>query len=146
MPRIALLLSLFLATATAAHAQTMTLSTNQADYQITNVFSDVDIFNFSIEINAPLAAGVYVDPEIVSVTYQVQGTLAAGTPSGFPGFDLQRTIDGAEFYAQGSSLSFEIATSGVLDEGVQVGELVGNAVVLTFNGREVDNGRFHPAL
>ncbi|MEL7447860.1 MAG: hypothetical protein AAFN78_01545 [Pseudomonadota bacterium] len=146
MPRTPLLLALCLSTATAVHAQTMTLSTSDADFQITNVFSDVDVFNFNIEINAPLAAGVYTDPEIISVTYQVQGVLTAGTPSGFPAFDLQRTMDGDEFYAQGSSLSFEIDAAAVLDDGVQVAELVGNAVVLTFNGREIDNGRFHPAL
>jgi hypothetical protein len=33
-----------------------------------------------------------------------------------------------------------------LSDGVQVSELVGDGVVLTFNAREIDNGRFHPAL
>jgi len=129
-----------------ATAQTMTLSVTESDFQVTNIFSDVDVFNIEIEINAPLAVGAYVDPDIVSVDYQVMGTLVAGTPSGFPAFDLQRNITGAEFYAQGSSLSFEIAPAAVLSDGVQAAELVGNTVVLTFNAREVDNGRFHPAL
>ena len=128
------------------HAQTMTLTTSDVDYQLTSVHSDVDVFNVNVEINAPLAAGVYVDPEIINVTYQVMGVLTPGTPSGFPAFDLQRNISGTEFYAQGSSLSFEIAQSAVLSDGVQAAELVGNAVVLTFNAREIDTGRFHPPI
>ena len=135
-----------LAVVNLAYGQTMTLSTSSSDYQITNVFSDVDFFTVDIEIDAPLAPGVYVDPDIVGVNYRVTGDLEPGTPSGFPMFDLQRTMTGAEFYAQGSSLSFEIAPSAVLSDGVQVAELVGDVVVLTFNAREVDNGRFHPAI
>jgi len=139
-------LTLGLAATGVAQAQTMTLFTDSSDYQVTPVFSDVGFFTVTVEIDAPLAVGAYVDPDIISVNYQVTGVLAPGTPSGFPAFDLQRSMTGAEFYAQGSSLSFEIAPSAVLDDGVQVAELVGNGVVLTFNGREVDNGRFHPAL
>lgn len=131
---------------TQADAQSMSLSTSSNDYQISNVFGNVDFFMIVIEFNEPLTPGVYIDPDIVSVTYQVTGELAAGTPSGFPAFDLQRDITGADFYAQGSSLSFEIAQFAVLSDGVQAAELVGNAPILTFNGREVDNGRFHPAL
>lgn len=130
----------------ATNAQTMMLSTASADYVVTNIFSDVDFFSINIEIDAPLAPGVYVDPAIVNVTYQVTGNLTAGTPSDFPAFDLQRSITGAEFYAQGSSLSFEVSQAAVLSDGVQAAELVGSAVILTFNGREIDNGRFHPAL
>ena len=103
-------------------------------------------FNFNIEINVPLAPGNYINPDIVSVTYQVQGALVPGTPSNFPAFNLQRTITGADFYAQGSSLSFEIAQSAVLTDGVQIAELVGNGIVFTFNGREIDQSRYHPAL
>ena len=131
---------------TVANSQTMLLSTSSRDYQVTNVFSNVDFFAIDIEIDAPLRPGVYVDPEIINVTYQVTGELEPGTPSDFPVFDLMRDMTGAEFYAQGSSLSFEISQSAVLSDGVQAAELVGNSVVLTFNGREVDNGRFHPAL
>ncbi len=129
-----------------ASAQTMTLSTSSSDYEITNIFSDVDFFSITVEIDAPLAAGVYVNPEIISVDYQVSGDLEAGTPSEFPAFDLQRSMSGAEFYAQGSLLSFEIAETAVLSDGVQAAELVGSEMILTFNAREVDNGRFHPAL
>ena len=146
MLRSVLTLVIAFAVVTVANAQTMLLSTSSSDYQITNTFSDVDFFAIDIEIDAPLAAGVYIDPGIVNVTYQVTGDLEPGTPSDFPAFDLQRNMTGTEFYAQGSSLSFEISPSAVLSDGVQVAELVGNTVLLTFNAREVDNGRFHPAL
>ena len=129
-----------------ANAQTMVLSTASGDYQATTVFSNVGFFSIEIEIDEPLAPGVYVDPNLVSVSYQVTGTLEPGTPSGFPAFDLQRDITGTEFYAQGSSLGFEIMPSAVLTDGIQAVELVGNGVVLTFNAREIGNGRFHPAL
>ncbi len=142
----ALILITAFSLSTATAAQTMTFSTTNADYQVTNVFSDVDIFNFTIEIDAPLAAGVYDNPDIISVDYQVMGNLTAGTPSGFPAFNLMRSMSGAEFYAQGSSLRFEIGAAAVLTDGVQAAELVGSGVVFTFNGRENDNGRFHPAL
>ncbi|MGI9288132.1 MAG: hypothetical protein ACR2P1_22295 [Pseudomonadales bacterium] len=131
---------------TLVNAQTMRLSTSSGDYVISNVFSDVDFFTIAIEINAPLAPGVYINPEIVSVDYQVTGDLVAGTPSEFPAFDLQRSNIGADFYAQGSSLSFEISETAVLSDGIQAAELVGSEIILTFNAREVDNERFHPPL
>lgn len=146
MIRSTLTLVIGFAVCTLANAQTMMLSTSSSDYEITNIFSDVDFFNIDIVINAPLAPGVYNNPEIISVDYQVTGDLEAGTPSEFPTFDLQRSITGAEFYAQGSSLSFEISESAVLSDGVQAAELVGDRPVLTFNAREVDSRRFHPAL
>lgn len=132
--------------AQTANAQTMTFSTTNADYQLTNLFSDVDVFDIAVVINAPLAAGNYINPDIVSVNYSVNGALVPGTPSGFPAFALQRSMTGDEFYAQGSSLSFQISPNAVLTDGVQVAELVGNGVVLTFNAKEIGNGRFHPAL
>ena len=116
------------------------------DFQITNVFSDVDTFDIAIEIDLPLASGMYVNPDIVGVSYSVTGSLTPGTPSGFTNFALQRDITGTEFYAQGSSISFEIVPGAVLSDGVQVDELVGNGIVFTMNAREVGNGRFHPAL
>lgn len=130
----------------APRAQTMTFMTSNADYQVTNAFSDVGVFSITVVIDAPLVPGNYVNPDILSVSYQVSGTLTPGTPSGFPAFALSRQISGAEFYAQGSSLSFQISPAAVLSDGVQVAELVGNGVVLTYNAREVGNGRFHPAL
>lgn len=127
-------------------AQTMQLSTSSDDFVVTNVFSDVDVFDFLIEIDMPLAAGVYENPPIVSVSYRVSGNLNAGTPSDFPAFALERVVTGEEFYAQGSSLEFEINEAAVLDDGVQVAELSGTDVIFRFDGREIDNGRFHPAL
>jgi len=146
MLRVTIAFLLSIALASAANAQTMTLATSNADYQVTNLFSDVGVFTITVVINAPLAAGVYNNPDIISVNYQVSGTLTPGTPSGFPAFALSRDISGTEFYAQGSSLHFQISPAAVLQDGVQVAELVGNDIVLSYNAREIDNGRFHPAL
>ena len=129
-----------------ANAQNMILSVSSNDFQVTPVFSDVDTFGINIEIDGPLATGQYINPDIVSVSYGVSGTLVAGTPSGFPAFALQRDMTGTEFYAQGSSLSFNIMPTAVLSDGVQAAELVGGTLIFTFNGREIGNGRFHPAL
>jgi len=129
-----------------AFAQSMTLNVSNENFEVTNVFSDVDEFSFTIEIDEPLAVGVFDNPPIISVSYRVFGRLVAGTPSGFPSFELVREITGEEFYAQGSSLSFEIADTAVLEDGVQIVELAGSEMVFQFNGREIDNGRFHPAL
>lgn len=146
MLRSAFFLFAMFAMLAPAHAQTMTLSVTSGEFVITNIFGDVDTFSIEVEINAPLAPGLYVDPDIVRVNYQVTGVLEPGTPSGFASFDLRRDITGTEFYAQGGALSFEIAPAAVLSDGVQVAELVGSATVLSYNAREVDNGRFHPAL
>lgn len=143
---IAVLMAPLIALVPTSHAQTMLISTTNSDFQITNTFSDVSIFNIEIEVDAPLARGAYSNPDIIEVTYQVMGTLDAGTPSGFTAFDLQRTISGEEFYAQGSYLNFEISDTAVLTDGIQVVELAGNGIVFTFDGKEIDNGRFHPAL
>ena len=129
-----------------AHSQSMNLSISDADFQVTTVFNQVGTFQFDIEFNSALERGVYNNPDIVSVDYAVSGTLVDPTPSGFPAFALQRSMTGAEFYAQGSSISFGIASNAVLSDGIQIEELVGNGIVFTFNGREVGNGRFHPAL
>ena len=130
----------------AVFSQSMLLRTTNVDYEITNIFSDVDVFEFSIEINEPLAVGLFENPPIENVTYRVVGNLSTGTPSGFPMFSLEREISGEEFYAQGSSLQFEISPTAVLQDGIQVDELAGSDLVFQFDGREIDNGRFHPAL
>ena len=127
-------------------AETLLLSTSNTDYQITNTFSDVDLFTIDIEIDIPLQAGIYTNPTINSVDYRVFGSLAQGTPSGFPSFDLRRSITGDDFYAQGSSLSFEISDSADFSDGIQASELVDNGFIISLNAREIDNGRFHPAL
>lgn len=126
--------------------QAAVISFSNADFGMTPAFSNVQTFSFTIDIDGPLAAGVFNNPSLNSVEYNVSGALASGTPSGFPAFNLVRTITGADFYAQGSSLSFEIAAGADLSNGLQVSELVGSAPVFVFNGREVDTGRYHPAL
>jgi hypothetical protein len=115
------------------------------DFGVTPTFSNVQMFWFSIEVAGPLRTGVYDDPPLMGVEYRVLGTLT-NTPSHFPSFDLERTIGGAEFYTQGSSLQFEVAPGVDLSDGLQVSELVGDAGVFVFNGRELDTGRYHPAL
>ncbi|MEL6200205.1 MAG: hypothetical protein AAFR09_08395 [Pseudomonadota bacterium] len=129
-----------------AHAQNFTLSISSNDFVATPVFSDVTTFDIEVVVEGNLAPGAYNNPQLVSVTYSVAGDLASGTPSGFPSFALLREIDGADFYAQGSLLIFEVADTAVLSDGLQVAELVGGSLVFTFNGREIGNGRFHPAL
>lgn len=146
MLRLIITLIIGLTVVSSADAQSMFLSVSSDDYQVTNVFSDVDTFAIDIEISSPLAPGNYVNPDIVGITYSVSGTLVPGTPSGFPSFALQRDLTGVEFYAQGSSLSFEIGPNAVLSDGVQAVELIGNGIVFAFDGREIGNGRFHPAL
>lgn len=129
----------------AGPARAFTIVFAASDFGLTPTFSNVQTFDFSIEVVGPLAPGLYDDPALVGVEYNVSGSLAT-TPSGFPAFNLQRSIGGAEFYAQGSSLRFEIAASADLGDGLQVSELVGGAGVFVFDGREVGTGRYHPAL
>jgi hypothetical protein len=132
--------------AAAGPAAAFTLAFSNADFIVTPTFSDVRVFSFTIDVSGPLAPGSYVDPPLDQVRYSVRGTLAPGTPSGFPAFALERTISSADFYAQGSSLRFEISSSADLADGLQVAELVGADPVFVFDGREVDTGRYHPAL
>lgn len=139
-------LALFLFVLTVpAFGQTTVVSFSSNDVIVRPVFNQVGDFEFEIIIDQALQPGVYDNPPLVSVTYSVAGQLA-NTPSGFPAFALERSVDGAEFYGQGSSLRFEISANAVLSDGVQVAELVGSEVVFAFDGREIDNGRFHPAL
>ncbi|MFK7887839.1 MAG: hypothetical protein AB8G16_13345, partial [Gammaproteobacteria bacterium] len=124
------------------------ISFGDANFEVTTVFSEVDTFQFDLSLDGLLETRLYEDPAFIQLDYSVSGTLVAGTPSGFPAFMLSRTIAGPDFYTQGSSLRFEIAPNAVLDDGIQVAELVGTGddVVFRFDGREIDNGRFHPAL
>ncbi len=131
--------------ASTAFAQTTLLSFDNDDFVVTPLFNNVPLFSFEIEIDAELAPGVYDNPPLVSVFYTVAGDLR-NTPSGFPAFELERNIPGDEFYAQGSSIRFEVSQNAVLSDGVQVAELIGPEIVFTFDGREIDNGRFHPAI
>lgn len=130
----------------AVQAQAFTLNFSNTDFVVAAEFSAVRVFDFVIEVDGELESGIYENPTIINIEYSVSGSLAAGTPSGFTAFQLSRNITGEEFYAQGSSLLFEIASGAELSDGLQVDELVGDGQVFIFNGREVDNGRFHPAL
>ena len=73
------------------------------DFTVTPTFSNVQTFQFNIELAADLVPGVvYLNPEIIEIEYTVSGSLD-NTPSGFTGFALQRTIVGEEFYTQGTA-------------------------------------------
>ncbi|MEO1530108.1 MAG: PEP-CTERM sorting domain-containing protein [Planctomycetota bacterium] len=118
-----------------------------SDFGLNPTFSNVRTFRFEIDIAAPITPGAILDnPTLNGVRYNVFGQLAAGTPSGFSAFDLRREIGGDEFYAQGSSLSLQIANDADLTDGLQASELVGADPVFVFNGREVGTGRYHPAV
>ena len=136
-----------LAASSCEVAQGDVISFQASDFGVTPTFSDVQTFDFAIDIGVLLTAGTtYVNPTLNGVVYNVSGALAMGTPSGFPAFALERTIGGAEFYSQGSSLSFTIDAAADLSDGLQVSDLSGTDPVFVFNGREVDTGRYHPAL
>ena len=138
---------LFVGLAGTVSSQAATLAFSDADFTLNPVFSDVRNFSFEIDISQPLASGTpYSNPVLHGVDYAVSGSLSSGTPSGFSAFNLERTIGGAEFYNQGSSLSFEIVAGADLSDGLQVSELAGSGTVFTFDGREVNTGRYHPAL
>lgn len=127
-------------------AERLFLSLSDRDFELSNVYSDVDLFVIDIELEMPLEPGLYNNPQIIDVDYRVFGNLVAGTPSGFSSFDLQRSMSGEEFYQQGSSLVFQIADSADFSDGIQANELVNIGYLLTLNAREIDNRRFHPAI
>ncbi|MDA8563772.1 PEP-CTERM sorting domain-containing protein [Mariniblastus sp.] len=134
--------------ASAASAQ-FTLEFGIGDFTTDPQFNTLSTFDFSIGIDEPLVAGgVYSDPALNVIDYDIKGVLNDPTPSGFRGFNLQRTIIGNEFYTQGSSLNFSVLGSADLSDGLQVSELAddGNGSIFTFNGREVNTGRYHPTL
>ncbi len=139
-----------LAIPTTARAQ-FSIEFDQASFSnFTPTTSGVENFNFSIDVAGNLEAGtVYNNPTLNSVVYQVFGDLdAAVVPSGFSQFNLQRSIGGAEFFTQGSSLDFEVAAGADLSDGLQASELVadGTGLIFEINAREVNTGRFHPPL
>lgn len=144
--KLSLVVGILLLSLTSNVQARFVFAANHQSFDLVNVFSDVDEFQIYVEIAGELEPGVYNNPDILRVYYQVVGNLTAGTPSGFSSFNLQRNISGIEFYGQGSSLSFEIAESANLIDGVQADELIDNGTILTFNAREINNGRFHPAI
>jgi len=138
----------FLAVPSTVTAQ-FSLSFELSDFGVTENFGQVNTLNFDVAVQGPLVAGQsYDNPALNSVIYDVFGILEPGVPSTFPEFNLSRTIGGQEFFDQGSSLSFEVAGSADLSDGLQLSELVADANnrIFLFDGREVDTGRFHPPL
>ena len=151
-------LSAFLGSA----GQAFTIQFSDADFSATPAFSNVTTFAFSIEIGAPLQAGLYADPAITDIQYSVSGSLDPTTPSGFPSFAFALNhifptsppITGAAFYAlnpsaaPGQTLRFQVAAGADLSDGLQVAELedLGGGVVFRFDGREEGTGRYHPAF
>lgn len=126
-----------------------TLEFGSGDFTNTPQFNDLTTYSFSIGIDEPLVAGgVYSNPALTVIDYDVVGVLNQPTPSGFPAFNLERTIVGDEFYMQGSSMSFRVSAFADLSDGLQVSELAAdaNGRIFQFNGREVGTGRYHPAF
>ena len=118
-----------------------------ADFGLTPVFNNMQTFEFEFRIAGNMEVGVYDDPTLVGVNYHVFGQLPDDTPSGFNAFDLRRTIGGAEYYTQGSSLNFEIGAGFDPLDGLQFSELVGGTdPIFVLNAREVGTGRYHPPL
>jgi hypothetical protein len=147
MLRKLIVLALMTSLSSGALAQgNIFLRTAYSDYQLTKTHSDLSFFVVDVEFAAPLVPGVYNNPDAVTISLWVRGNLAPGTPSGFADFDHPWKFSGSEFYNRGGSLRFEISNAAVLSDGIQVSELVGDGVVLTVDGREIDYGSYHPAI
>lgn len=149
------LLGLLLCTGTAG-AFTVQLVDEDFPGGVSPSFSGVSNFFFEIDFAGPPIAGATYDNSTVrEVRYLVNGSLAPGTPSGFPAFRLDRTaagegvIDPANWIAQGSSIFFEIASDADLADGLQLSDLVADATgeVFRLDAREferLDRARYHP--
>ncbi|MDE0795245.1 MAG: hypothetical protein OSB76_06395 [Alphaproteobacteria bacterium] len=73
------------------------ISFEASDFGLNLSFNNVQTFEFTSDIAGPLTAGtIYNDPVLTGVDYRVFGALGA-TPSGFPAFNLVRSIGGGEF-------------------------------------------------
>lgn len=159
--RAVLLLLLLLVFASATTASAFRLSLSNANFQASDIqptFSGVRNFSFEIDLTGPLVAGQsYANADLERVEYLIFGSLnlLPPTPSGFPGFRLDRTPAGegiivpSEWVAQDSSIAFEIARSANLMDGLQLSELVADAsgILLRIDGREfqrLDRARYHP--
>lgn len=134
----------------SASTRAAVIQFSNSDFGLMPIFSNVQNFSFTVNIEGNLAPGTtYVNPDLNSIVYNVSGSLAS-TPSMFPGFNLNRSIVGNDFYLQGSSFSFEIAASADLADGLQASELVADAEgrIFYFNAREFEQfpPRYHPSL
>ena len=126
-------------------AVAFTLQFSDTDFIQTPIVGNVQSFRFTVDIDAPFAAGVYENPPLIQIDYEVSGEPVVGSPSGFDAFALSRSINGPDFYLAGNELVFEIADAAVLSDGVQAVELAGTAIIISFDAREEGTGRFHPA-
>lgn len=129
------------------------LSFDSNDFNsLTSVFNNVSFFSVDIVLSSVIATpgATFVNPTIASVDYRVDGVLSSPTPSGFPAFRLIRSMTGTEFYnlSPESGLSFSIANTADLSDGIQVSDLAGAGTVFTFNAREFNQnpGRYHPPI
>jgi hypothetical protein len=147
------------AAADRASAFTISLSTSSFPAAgITPVFSNVRSFLFEIDFAGTLVAGAsYDNSSLLEVRYDVRGGLSTSppTPSGFPGFALNRTATGegvisaADWIGQGSSIAFEVAASANLFDGLQLSELDADpaGLLVEIDAREferLDRARYHP--
>lgn len=160
-------LGLLLAAALAQPAFSSVITFDSGDVSITGTpVGNVQNWDFSIDISAPLVFGTNANPGINEVDYLVRGSLDSGNPSGFPAFILHSEdinggsppISGAQFYGNGASLDFIISPGADLSDGLQVGELellpdqgypspvADDNAVFVLNAREDGTGRYHPPL
>ena len=132
-------------------ASAFVISLSSDDFGITSVFNTINNFQFDIEVSEPLVAGAtYSNPALVTVDYEIFGSLPSPTPSMFPAFLLTRSIPGASFYSLSpeATLNFSVSATADLSDGLQIDELAGTGTVFTFNARELnqDPGRYHPPV
>ena len=52
-------------------AERLFLSLSDSDFELSNVYSDVDLFVIDIELEIPLEPGLYNNPQIINVDYRV---------------------------------------------------------------------------
>jgi len=145
-----ILFMLFAFNARSVQAQ-FTIALDESSFGITNTFNNINQFDIEISVAEPLVAGgVYNNPLLNQVDYTILGSLPNATPSGFPAFNLVRSLTGTDFYNQSpeASLQFAIQATADLSDGLQLSELVGTggATSFFFNAREFNQspGRFHP--
>ena len=116
---------------------------HHSDFESTNQFNQLTFFGFEIIFEEPLDSGVHVNPAISYLEYHIVGLLPMQTPSGINEFHLTRIMDGDEFYAQGSSMEFEIAEGADLCDGLQFNELVDGFLL---NAVELGTGQYHSPI
>ncbi|MEM8911705.1 MAG: hypothetical protein AAGC97_08050 [Planctomycetota bacterium] len=143
-------LAILLVTAQNAPAA-FTISFDSRDFGIASVFNHVTRFDFEIIVDDVLQPGrTYTNPVIDRVNYRIDGVLPDPTPSMFGGFQLVRSISGAEFYtlSPDATVSFSVAGTADLGDGLQFNELSGTGVIFEFNAREFNQspGRYHPPV